>query len=101
MVVSPATLPVQGGRVFFGEEEMSAKQNKLLNLGMSPELATEVSRAAQFSSESVTSTPTDAELDSAFGQPADVGAGFIGVVDDNIVVSDGTNWRFVALTTAS
>lgn len=43
--------------------------------------------------------PTDAELDAIFGQPATVGAGFIGIVNDSgggtecyIVWSDGANW---------
>jgi hypothetical protein len=31
----------------------------------------------------VSTPPTDAELDTAFGTPATVGGGFIGVVDDN------------------
>lgn len=31
----------------------------------------------------VSNPPTDAELDSAFGDPTTVGAGFVGVVDDN------------------
>lgn len=47
----------------------------------------------------VTNPPTDAELDSAFGTPATVGAGFMRFLDDNgagsnfyMVASDGTNW---------
>lgn len=47
----------------------------------------------------VSNLPTDSELDSAFGTPAAVGAGFIGLVDDAgsgaavwLVASDGTNW---------
>lgn len=31
----------------------------------------------------VSDPPTDAELDSAFGQPADLPDGFVGVVNDN------------------
>ncbi len=53
-------------------------------------------------------TPTDAELDSAFGTPAVVGAGFIGVVNDNngdtnvyFVFSTGTSWFFVTGTKAT
>jgi hypothetical protein len=56
----------------------------------------------------VSSPPTDAELDAAFGQPADVGAGFIALLDDAgagsaayIVFSDGTNWWYVAATRAT
>ncbi len=60
------------------------------------------------STANVSSPPTDAELDSAFGAPADVGAGFMGTVDDNgagtagyIVWSDGANWFYVAGTKAT
>jgi hypothetical protein len=51
--------------------------------------------------------PTDAQLDSAFGTPATVGSGFVGVLDDNgahsveyLVWSDGTKWFYVAGTEA-
>jgi len=47
----------------------------------------------------VSNPPTDAELDTVFGTPATVGAGFTAYIDDNggganfyQVVSDGTNW---------
>lgn len=47
----------------------------------------------------VSNPPTDAELDSTFGTPATVGAGFTVVLDDNgadtntyLVVSNGTSW---------
>lgn len=53
-------------------------------------------------------TPTDAELDSAFGAPATVGAGFIGIVNDNnggtdeyLCWSDGTNWFYATGTKAT
>lgn len=56
----------------------------------------------------VTNPPTDAELDTAFGTPAAVGAGMIGVLDDNgagtncyLVWSDGTNWWYAAGTKAT
>lgn len=52
-------------------------------------------------------TPTDAELDAAFGTPATVGSGFMALVDDNgagtsvyLVASDGTNWWYHAMTKA-
>jgi len=51
--------------------------------------------------------PTDAELDSAFGTPGAVGAGFLALLDDNgagsavyVVASDGTNWWQCAMTKA-
>lgn len=61
----------------------------------------------QISTDNVT-TPTDAEIDTAFGTPATVGAGFIGIIDDAgagtavyLCVSDGTNWWFESLTKAT
>jgi len=51
--------------------------------------------------------PTDAQLDTAFGTPATVGDGFVGVLDDAgagtavyLCVSDGTNWWHALLTKA-
>ena len=59
------------------------------------------------SDDNVSATPTDAELDSAFGTPATVGSGFIGVLDDAgagaayyICISDGSNWWYTAMTKA-
>jgi len=40
-------------------------------------------------------TPTDAELDTAFGTPASLGRGFIGLVDDN----DADTIGYIAWTT--
>ena len=51
--------------------------------------------------------PTDAQLDTAFGEPATVGAGFIGLVNDNdagtscyLCISNGTNWFYRAYVKA-
>jgi hypothetical protein len=59
------------------------------------------------STDNVTNPPTDAELDTAFGTPATVGAGFTALLDDNgagtnvyHVASDGTNWWYAAMTKA-
>lgn len=41
--------------------------------------------------------PTDAQLDSAFGTPAELGRGFIGTVDDN----DGSTASVLCWTTDS
>lgn len=56
----------------------------------------------------ITNPPTDAELDSAFGTPATVGAGYAAIVNDNngdannyLVVSNGTSWWYAALTKAT
>lgn len=52
--------------------------------------------------------PTDAELDAAFGEPATVGAGFIGVIDDNndetagiLAFTDGEVWFYLLGTKAT
>ena len=59
--------------------------------------------------DNVSDPPTDAELDMAFGAPATVGAGFVGVLDDNdggtdvyIVFTTGTDaeWFYVKGTKA-
>lgn len=49
--------------------------------------------------DNVSNPPTDAELDAIFGEPAEVGAGFMAVIDDNgadtnvyIVYSTGVSW---------
>jgi hypothetical protein len=62
---------------------------------------------AVVSIDNVSSPPTDGELDTAFGTPATVGAGFTGVVDDAgastavwLIVSDGTSWWYEGLTAA-
>lgn len=56
----------------------------------------------------VSAPPTDAELDAAIGTPADVGAGYVALLDDNgagdamyLIASDGTNWWHAALTKAT
>jgi len=56
----------------------------------------------------VSSPPTSAELESAFGAPATVGAGYTALLDDGgagsavyLVASDGTSWWYTALTKAT
>ncbi len=51
----------------------------------------------------VSNPPTDAELDAEFGTPAEVGAGFLRLIDDAaagahfyLVASDGANWWVLA-----
>lgn len=55
----------------------------------------------------VSNPPTDAELDSTFGSPAEVGSGFTVLLDDGgggtneyLVISDGTSWWYQTLTKA-
>lgn len=61
-----------------------------------------------YSETDVSNPPTDAELDSAFGTPATVGAGFEAIVNDgggnaNVyrVVSTGSSWFYSTLTQAT
>jgi hypothetical protein len=61
----------------------------------------------RYSTADVSNPPTGAELDAAFGTPADVGAGWIAILNDNgaganvyLILSDGSNWWYVALTRA-
>ena len=55
----------------------------------------------------VSSPPTDAELDTAFGQPGTLGDGFIGILDDNdagttvwLCVAMNSLWWYEQLTKA-
>lgn len=50
------------------------------------------------SNDNVSDPPTDAEIDGAFGTPASVGDGFLGIIDDN---GDGTAvWLVIAKNAA-
>lgn len=69
--------------------------------------ATDGGVRGKISTADVTNPPTDAELDSAFGTPSTVGAGFTALLDDNgagtavyLVGSDGTNWWHLLMTKA-
>lgn len=60
-----------------------------------------------YSTAVVSTPPTDAELEAAFGTAAAVGPGFTGLVDNAgagtdvwVVASDGASWWYVALTVA-
>ena len=51
----------------------------------------------------VSTPPTDAELDAVFGTPAEVGAGWVQLVDDDgagsneyLVWSDGVSWWYAS-----
>jgi len=55
----------------------------------------------------VSDPPTDAELDSAFGTPANLGEGYMRLIDDNsgdadvwLVATNDTSWWYVGLTKA-
>jgi hypothetical protein len=60
-----------------------------------------------YSTANVSNPPTDAQLDTEFGAPADVGTNFAALLNDAgggtneyLVLSDGTNWLYAALTKA-
>jgi hypothetical protein len=59
------------------------------------------------STDNVSNPPTDAELDSAFGTPSTVGAGFIGILSDNggtpiyICTTNGTTWVYNVCSVAT
>lgn len=62
----------------------------------------------EVSTANISTPPTAAELDTAFGTPATVGTGFHAAVNDNaagtavyLVMSDGSNWWHVAMTKAT
>lgn len=65
-------------------------------------------RILERATNNVSSPPTDAELDTAFGTPADAGDGFLALVDDNnantavyLVASNGTSWWYSSMTKAT
>ena len=67
----------------------------------------EMPSGVQLSTANVSATPTNAELDSAFGQPATLGRRFIGIVDDAgggttywLCMTDETNWLIEQLAVA-
>lgn len=61
----------------------------------------------QVSTDNVADPPTDTNLDTAFGAPATVGQGFVGIVDDNsgntdcwLCWTNDTAWWYVEGTKA-
>ena len=71
------------------------------------QLVNTAASAPQMSTANVTDPPAAAEIDSAFGTAAAVGAGFIGLINDNnaglkywLCMSDGTSWLYGAMTLA-
>jgi hypothetical protein len=72
------------------------------------QLANDGTLVIRVSTANTSNPPTDAELDTEFGTPATVGAGFMALLDDNggganvyLVLSDGTNWWYQALAKAT
>jgi len=64
--------------------------------------------ATVVATDNVSDPPSDAELDSAFGEPGTVGAGFVGILDDNddatdcyMCWTDGSAWFFTKGTKAT
>ena len=87
------SLPQEVARLGKQLEQLASQENRLV---------------VRVATNDVSNPPTDAELDTAFGTPGAVGAGFIAVVNDNaagsneyLVWSDGTNWFYVTGTKAT
>jgi hypothetical protein len=100
-----------------------ASTAELMGLGMPGQLAAKVTdgvaetivngtaagiRTIQSTDDVNNTTPSAAELTAAFGAPATVGSGFIGVVKDNdedtncfVVVSNGTSYFYLKFTKAT
>ena len=67
-----------------------------------------VEQGIRYSESNVSDPPTDAQLDSAFGTPANLYNGFIGIVNDNgdatawwICVAGDSVWAYVAKLTVA
>lgn len=107
-ILIPANyLPLGAVYLFYGQAEVreDTTRNDLYR-----EIETRVGKieGLPLSTANVSNPPTDAELDAAFGTPAQVGAGFVSLVDDNgagtagyVVWSDGANWWYVGGTKAT
>lgn len=83
-----------------------SKETDLMGVGFSAGQASEVTKL-EVATDDVT-TPTLAQINTAFGTAAARGAGWMGYINDagagtsgDLCVSDGTNWFFLALTKAS
>jgi len=62
----------------------------------------------QYKTDNTANPPTDAQLDTAFGTPAQVGSGFVAILNDAgagahvyLVASTGTAWHYIELTLAT
>ncbi len=116
MYVEASTLNTGGTKygLYIGNQSGSSTANYgLYSAGTNPSLFNGITEFAagmrtKVSTANTANPPTDAELDSAFGQPATLGTGFIGLLDDNNAGTNayacfaiGSNWWTVALTKAA
>ena len=96
---------IKGTSPFAADKQIASSFNRL------SERVSEIENGEQsyirFSVADVSTPPTDAELDTAFGTPASLGRGFIAFVDDAaaetnvyLVGTTATAWWHVALTKA-
>lgn len=75
--VSLVTVDVTGAPTFWWDESADTfAMTKRLNLNVG-------GIQTRYVTDDVADPPTDAELDAAFGDPTVVGAGFVGILDDN------------------
>lgn len=86
------------------------KATTLMQVGTPAAQAVEISKVCEYSNDNIAAgaSPTDAECETAFGTAAAAGAGYAGIIDDNgagstmvLVLSDGTNWFYTAMTKAA
>lgn len=91
-------------------EDLISLMRRLAELERRLELleSQETGNHVPISTANVSSPPTDAQLDTAFGQPANLGEGFVALVDDNgantavwLVGVSGASWWYEALTLAT
>lgn len=107
MLIPANYLPLGAVYLFYGQNEV--REDTTRN-DFYREIETRVGKVEglPISTINVSNPPTDAELDAAFGTPAQVGAGFVSLVDDNgagtagyVVWSDGANWWYTGGTKAT
>lgn len=74
--VDVATVNVTGAPKLWWDESEDA-------LAMTHRLSLPEGVQTKYATDDVSDPPTDAELDAAFGDPTEVGPGFVGILDDN------------------
>lgn len=107
MLIPANYLPLGAIYLFYGQTEIREDTTRV---DIYREIETRVGRieGLPVSTANVSSPPTDAELDTEFGTPAQRGAGFSAILNDNgagtagyVVWSDGTNWWYAGGTKAT
>jgi len=79
--------PTGAGKILI--DQGSAWESKAISGDVTIDEDGEITVTRHRSTADVSDPPTDSELDSAFGTPATLGRGFVGVIDDNDDNTDG------------